>query len=271
MSFSAPGSPPPPPQQQPPYPQNGPAPYPAPQPGPYQGHPYPAGPVHQAPAPQGVLRSPQGLATALTWLLGTAVVAHLASAASGVYEQSWLRGFAGDTLFDDLELSLSNGFTIIAGLLKLLSMAPSIVVFIVWFHRVRVNGGIFRPDAFTLSNGWAIGGWFIPVGNLFLPFRVARQTWRASTQRAPDGSERQASAALLTAWWTFWILGVSLGRVSDRLYIRAETVAALSDAGALGIVSDLTMVVAGALAVLFVRRLTAMQNTMATEGPYSRV
>ncbi|MFJ3926434.1 DUF4328 domain-containing protein [Streptomyces sp. NPDC090022] len=263
MSFSPPGSPPP----AQPFPQPGPAPYQVPQ----QGHPYPGGPVHMvAPAPHDVLRSPQGLATALTWLLGAATAVHLFSAGAGAYEQAWLRGFSGDVHFDDLELGLSPALTILAGLLQLLTVLPTIVVFIIWFHRVRSNGGIFRPDGFTLGRGWAIGAWFVPVANLVMPCRIALQTWRASTQRGPDGSDRPAPVALLMSWWAFWVLGAILGRVFSRIYMSADTVDELLPAGRLGIAADLVTMVAGVLAVLFVRRLTAMQNTMATEGPYAR-
>lgn len=263
MSFGTPGSQPPP----------GPRPQPLPRPGPapYQAYPHPGGPVHAAPpVPQGALRSPKGLATALTWLLGAAAAAHLFSVGAGAYEQSWLRGFAGDTPFDDLELGLSPALTILAGVLQFLTVLPTVVVFIVWFHRVRSNGGVFRPDVFTLGRGWSIGAWFVPVANLFLPHRIARQTWRASTQLGPDGSHRTAPTALLTSWWAVWVLAVIMGRVSSKIYMAAETVDELRSAGLLGIAADLVTVIAGVLAILFVRRLTAMQNTMATEGPYAQ-
>lgn len=270
MSFSAPGSPPPaqPYPQPQSFPQPGPAPYPVPQ----QGHPYRGGPGHPAPpAHQGVLRSPKGLATALTWLLGAATAVHLFSAGAGAYEQSWLQGFAPDTHFDDLEFGLSPALTILAGVLQLLTVLPTVVVFLIWFHRVRSNGEVFRPDSFTLSRGWAIGAWFVPVANLFLPYRIARQTWRASTQRGPDGSDRPAPAALLTSWWVVWVVAAITGRVFTKIYMAAGTVDELLAAGLLGIAADLATVIAGVLAILFVRRLTAMQNTMATEGPYARI
>ncbi|GAA0280449.1 hypothetical protein GCM10010302_17780 [Streptomyces polychromogenes] len=182
-----------------------------------------------------------------------------------------MQGFPGSTRFDDLELSLSPALTMLAGVLQFLTVLPTVVVFIIWFHRVRSNGGAFRPDVFTLGRGWAIGAWFVPVANLFLPHRIARQTWRASTQLGPDGADRTAPASLLTSWWVVWVLAAITGRVFSKIYMAAETVDALLSAGLLGIAADLVTVIAAILAVLFVRRLTAMQNTMATEGPYARV
>ncbi|MEU8778136.1 DUF4328 domain-containing protein [Streptomyces sp. NPDC048606] len=269
MSFSAPGSPPPGQPYPQPYPQPGA--HPHPYQGHPQGHPYPGAPGYPAPAVrQDVPRSPKGLATALTWLLGAGAAVHLFSAGAGGYEQSWLGGFAPDTHFDDLEISLSAGLTMLAGALQVLTMVPTIVVFIIWFHRVRGNGGVFRPDAFTLGRGWAIGAWFVPVANLVMPYLIARQTWRASTQRGPDGSERSASMALLTSWWVVWVVAASLGRIFSKVYMAADTVEELLAAGSLGIVADLVTMVAAVLALLFVRRLTEMQNTMAAQGPYAR-
>ncbi|MFD4241618.1 DUF4328 domain-containing protein [Streptomyces sp. NPDC058525] len=281
MSFSAPGSPPPPPGPPPheaagPYPGQ---PYPeqpyAQQPYPGQpahpGQPYPGQPVYAGPPPPGdVLRSPQGLATALTVLLSVAGAVNLFSAGVNLFAWSAMKDLiAGADRGASDKLSVSDGLTALAGSLQLLTLLGTATVFIIWFHRVRVNGEIFRPDAFTLGRGWAIGAWFVPIGNLFLPFRTARQIWTASTQLAPDGSYRPVSAAPLTAWWLVWVLAACVDRVYAQMYKYAETSEAARDASAVGVLSDLLMVAAAVLAVLFVRKLTALQNTKAIQGLYA--
>ncbi|MHC8561992.1 DUF4328 domain-containing protein [Streptomyces albidoflavus] len=60
----------------------------------------------------------------------------------------------------------------------------SIVVFLVWFRRGRVNAEVFDPYGHTLRRGWAVGSWFVPFANLWLPRRVAVDTWRASASPA---------------------------------------------------------------------------------------
>ncbi|MEU9143274.1 DUF4328 domain-containing protein [Streptomyces sp. NPDC048349] len=281
MSFSAPGSPPPP--GRPPYTAPGPYPgrqYPAqshpapPYPGqPYPGQPYPGRPVYPGPPPPvDVLRSPQALATALTVLFSVSAAVNLFSAGANLFAWSLMKDLIADPgrVADDT-LDRSDVLTAFAGGFQLLTLLATATVFIIWFYRVRTNGEIFRPDAFTQSRGWAIGAWFIPVGNLFLPFRTARQIWAASTQLAPDGSHRAVSTAPLTAWWVLWVLAACTDRVFAQMYKRAETPVALRDASVVGIVSDLLMVAAAVLAVLFVRKLTAMQNTKAVQGPYAAV
>ncbi|MEU9302525.1 DUF4328 domain-containing protein [Streptomyces sp. NPDC048269] len=270
MSFSAPGSPPPP--GQPPYTSA--APYPAqPYQGqPHPGQPYPGQPVYPGPPPVDVLRSPQGLATALTVLLSVAAAIDLFSAGANMFAWSLMKDVIADPgQVAEGTLDLSDILTGLAGGLQLLAMLATATVFIVWFYRVRVNGEIFRPDAFSQGRGWAIGAWFIPVGNLFLPFRTARQIWTASTQLGPDGSYRHVSSAPLTAWWTVWVAALCFDRVFSQMYKRAETPAAVRDASLVGIAADLLMVAAAVFAVLFVRKLTALQNTKAAQGPYAAV
>ncbi|MFF3620532.1 DUF4328 domain-containing protein [Streptomyces sp. NPDC002467] len=279
MSFSAPGSPPP-PQPQPGLPPYGAAPHPAPHPappqagGPLPGQPYPAqGQYPRPPYPYppqlvDVLRSPQGLATALTVVLSVTAAVNLFSAGANVYARSLMTDLIADRdTVSEGSLDLSDVMTGAAGSLQLLTVLGTAALFITWFHRVRVNGEIFRRDGFTRTRGWAIGGWFVPIGNLFIPYQTALEIWAASTQQAPDGSYRRVSTAPVTAWWALWVLAAISDRVFSVLYARAETPETLRSASSVGIVSDLLTVAAAVLAIVFVRRLTALQNTKAAQGP----
>ncbi len=102
-----------------------------------------------------------------------------------------------------------------------------------------------------------------------MPFVTARQIWRASTQLHPNGSPVRVSAAPLTAWWVVRVVASIVGRFSGLLHTGAESTGERAAAAGVGIGSDLLMVAAAGLAVLFVRRLTALQNTMAAQGPYA--
>ncbi|MFD7833820.1 DUF4328 domain-containing protein [Streptomyces sp. NPDC059761] len=247
-------------------------PYPGPpQPG-YPGGPYPGMPYAAPLPPTDVLRSPRGLAVAVTALLGVAAAVNLFSAAISGYVFSLMKRVSADPAdVGQGTLDRSDILTAVAGSLQSLILLATAVVFIIWFHRVRVNGEIMRPDAFVQKRGWAIGGWFVPIGNLFLPFQIAKQTWTASTQLGPDGSFREVSAAPLNAWWALWASSLVLDRVFSVMYKRADTPEALRDASAVGMVTGLVTVAAAVLAIVFVRKLTAMQTTKAQQGPYAAV
>lgn len=70
----------------------------------------------------------------------------------------------------------------------MLALLATATVFIVWFHRVRTNAGVFAPDLQSRGAGWAIGGWFIPIGNLWIPRGVAGDVLRASRHDTCHGS-----------------------------------------------------------------------------------
>lgn len=237
------------------------APGPAPSPSPYP----PSRPVR-------VLRSPQGTATAVTALLSVGAVVALLSAWGKLTRwQNMKEVLADPPGTDHSGMAAADMSNALIGLVQSLTMLATTVVFIMWFHRVRCNAEVFRPDGFSQSAGWAIGGWFVPIANLFFPYRTARETWNASTQNAPDGSFRSVSGAPVVAWWLACVAAWFLDGLASYEYRKAMDPAAVRDASSLGVVADLVIVVAAVLAVLFVRKLTALQDAKAAQGPNAAV
>ncbi|MFD6885613.1 DUF4328 domain-containing protein [Streptomyces sp. NPDC059957] len=224
--------------------------------------PYPAS------QPVQVLRSPQGLATAVTALLSVgAVFALLATWGKVTRWQHMKQVLTDPPGTDHSGMAAADFLNSLVEFAQSLTTAATVVVFLMWFHRVRCNAGVFRPDGFSQSAGWAIGGWFVPIANLFFPYRTARETWDASVQNAPDGSFRSISGAPVVAWWLVGVSGWFLHGLASYQYGKAEGAAEVRDASSLGAFGDLIAVVAAVLAVLFVRKLTAMQGVKAAQGP----
>ncbi|MCX4782537.1 DUF4328 domain-containing protein [Streptomyces sp. NBC_01264] len=246
----------------------GPSPSP-PSPEPYpQPYPYPYPPA----APTPVLGSPQGAATAATALLWVVAGLYLLSAAFNVNE--WLelgRVLADPVGVDHSGMASTDYLRAFTGLAQDAAMLATAIVFLVWFHRVRGNGQVFRPDGFSQSAGWAIGGWFVPIANLFLPYRTAREIWDASAQNAPDGSFRRVPGTPVVAWWLTVVLACALSQFAAWKELLGETTEAARDAHGLGVFADLATVTAAVLAVGFVRKLTAMQHRKALQGPNAAV
>ncbi|WP_327256370.1 DUF4328 domain-containing protein [Streptomyces sp. NBC_01244] len=236
---------------------------PAPSPSPY---PYPPS------RPAQLLRSPDSMAKAATVLLMVGAVAHLLSTGFNLHKWQVQKQLIADPAGLDYDnLASIDGLDALVGFLQQSTMLATVVVFIIWFHRVRCNAEVFRPDGFSQSAGWAIGGWFVPIANLFLPYRTARETWDASAQYAPDGSYRHVSGAPVVAWWLTFIAGSVISKVAAWNYAKTAAHEGLRDAFLLGAVGDLTTVVAAVLAVLFVRGLTLMQGLKAAQGPNAAV
>lgn len=56
------------------------------------------------------------------------------------------------------------------------------------------------------TEGWNIGGWFVPIGNLWLPKQLINDIWRGTDASARHPDARLGSLpGVLLAWWLTWI------------------------------------------------------------------
>jgi hypothetical protein len=73
----------------------------------------------------------------------------------------------------------------------------AMVMFVVWLYRARINAdGHGWPQ--RRSPGAAIWSWFAPVVNLFVPFQIVADIWRAGL----PAQARANPATLPGIWWT---------------------------------------------------------------------
>jgi hypothetical protein len=112
-------------------------------------------------------------------------------------------------------------------LLSLIGQAVAGILVIVWLTRARANADALYVARHRLAAGWAIGGWFIPIGNLFLPVIVVLDLVKASN---PTGQ----SLPRVWMWWAGWIggnlatlIGITVMLASDPLTRRGPASLAL--------------------------------------------
>jgi hypothetical protein len=81
------------------------------------------------------------------------------------------------------------------------------ILFVVWFRRARINAE--RHDyRQRRARGWTFWGWIVPIVNLWFPFQLMGDIWRAGLP-AP---RRRKTAWLPALWWTCWLLsGAAFG------------------------------------------------------------
>jgi len=203
-----------------------------------------------------VYRSPRGPATATAVLLAL----NGAVAVGSVVVMLFLYAAEpGDDVSLLVDLFGSNATTE-AGLLLTLATA---VLFVLWLYRVRVNAEVIYPHGHQYARGWVIGGWIVPLVNFWFPWRITNDVWRASGPPGEHGVPRPVPAGLVHAWWTALMLGELLsvlGRQSMGSEAALHYVDSYREALIVLIASELLTAAAAVLAVLVVRRLTAMQE-----------
>ncbi|MGW4898175.1 DUF4328 domain-containing protein [Kitasatospora sp. NPDC004240] len=211
-------------------------------------------------------RSPEGVGIAASVLLGLNAVVSLGVVGLDLYAYAEFGDLADGTsqrLPDSFD-----GFVTLAGAVGAVSTAVLVVtavVFLVWFYRTRENAGRFVPDGHQLGQGWAIGGWFVPIVCLWFPWRVAADTWQASAPPAADGGRQFIPQRVVSLWWSAWIGSVILGRIAAATtkLDRADPGSTLKATLGLEIAENVLAVAAAVLAILFVRRLSVMQDARA--------
>jgi hypothetical protein len=106
------------------------------------------------------------------------------------------------------------------GVVSSLGFFLAMVMFVVWFYRARVNAeGSGWPQ--RRSPGWAIWGWFVPVLNLWVPFEIMDDIWRAGL----SAQARANRSVLPGIWWGcllafFFLLSYIPGHANLVWYVR---------------------------------------------------
>jgi uncharacterized Tic20 family protein len=83
-----------------------------------------------------------------------------------------------------------------------LGLTAAGVVFLIWLRRARLNADQYSPVRHRYSPAMAVGGWFIPIVNWWLPAIVMNDLARASDPL--DTGRRRDS--LVIAWWGTLVL-----------------------------------------------------------------
>jgi hypothetical protein len=81
-------------------------------------------------------------------------------------------------------------------------MLAAEILWLFWQHRATENLWARGYQGLRVRPGWAVGWWFVPIANLFMPCVAMLELDRRST---PDGMPRRASP-LVGVWWGSWIV-----------------------------------------------------------------
>jgi len=135
--------------------------------------------------------------------------------------------------------------------------------FVAWLYRARRNAGRLS-GSLQWAPGWAIGGWFIPVASLVIPYLVVRDVRRASApapQPVPVGW-----------WWTSVLVTALLNRLIwlyDDGRFEGTALDTRIVAYPLWTVGTVMIAVTAFLSARVVRRITTAQQRTGEAGATS--
>lgn len=125
--------------------------------------------VRTSPPPSGLGRGYFVRADVLGFLLVLTTLASGVRLVSDVWGYRMIQGWRTDPS----TVSVDNGVLLdtlrsVTSLGELLLMVPIAVLFIMWLYQAATSDRV-GPAALRHAPGWAIGGWFVPLANWFIP------------------------------------------------------------------------------------------------------
>lgn len=227
------------------------------------------------PAVGGAVKRVGGLSKVVAILVGLVALATVVqTAVSSTVSDDASAFLAGDITDNEFEDSIV-AVGAIGSLTTLLTIAAAVVT-VIWMFRIASNVRAVGRRT-TWSPVFSIFGWVLPPFLYVIPFLVLRELWKASEPGPVDGSEswkQTRDDPLLWIWLVaFGLLpaGLFVVEVSSlastsfgtgALESQAES---LEDFGIVQWLSALLSVIAAAVWIPFVRRLTTRHRQLTSE------
>lgn len=141
-----------------------------------------------------------------------------------------------------------------------------VIVFCVWIYRAFKNLSDLQRSGVETSPRLAVGNYFIPLANFYMPYKSMRELWNASTsdtEPASDSSGYQwnysPETMLLTIWWSSFITAEILDRFYT-MYSNNDSSDIGSGESIFGIILLMLYITAAVSVGIIVKEITYSQN-----------
>ncbi len=131
------------------------------------------------------------------------------------------------------------------------------VAFLAWLYRTTRNVPLLGGGDTRRTAGGAVGWWFVPIANLFVPYQIVADVDRRLAIVVGSAWTRW----LVLAWWLCWTLGGVLARILGFTRTsETTTIQELRELFEIQLYADVLVFVAGLLLLRLVWRMQARQD-----------
>jgi len=167
--------------------------------------------------------------------------------------------FAEGQAFDDnpgglAALLLYFAFTILGAVIFIITT----VGFLMWLHRSSSNlpaFGYWKSQGY--SPAWAVGSFFVPIANLFMPYQALKEIWQNSRPaNSQSFSFSTSPPGFFPAWWAFWLAS----NFATNIHFRISGEVPHEAKVIVGIVSEVLSIAAAAFAIQVIKEIDERQD-----------
>lgn len=197
-------------------------------------------------------KEPGALTTILSVLLFLGMAFSAYAALSDYWEYELLLAVQQGDDFTDEQITQNDSRQAVVAIVQVSLLLLTAILFGMWTYRMNWNAHSIDESNMSISPGWAVGYYFIPVVNLWKPYSAIKETFKTFTSQ----EEPLSGGSALGFWWFCWIVSNILGRVVFRLSMRAETVEELIQSTLFTLASDLFDILLHTAALMMVITLS---------------
>lgn len=138
------------------------------------------------------------------------------------------------------------------GLLQLAVTLITAIIFLKWTYRIINNAYSIDGSSLTISPGWGIGYYFVPIFSLWKPYQALRDAYDVLISKCAV----ERNQLLFSLWWAAWLISCFAGQAVFRLSLRAETIDELIVANSITLGSDAWDFLLNLIAIMLVMHVT---------------
>lgn len=155
---------------------------------------------------------------------------------------------------------LSIGVMVLYALTSLALFLATVILHFIWTYRAAANTRVFGATGHDYSPGWAVGWFFVPVANLFVPYKVASEIVKASTPGGRAKLWQSFEVPAFVGWWWGAYVGASiLSKLGNRLPLGGFPVFSL--------VSYFVTIFAAFFAMKYINHVCELQRNQIDDVP----
>src|SRR4051794_15028358 len=173
-----------------------------------------AGAVEPRPVHEGYVYRPlRGLANVILGALAVLCLVDVGSALHDFVGIGLMRRLIAAAPVGQEDLLIFDGVTRILLGLRTLAMLVVTVVFCLFMARANRNARSFGCSPLRFTPRWSAGVLFVPIWNLYKPYRAVAELWQASESRPDVPWQTAPTPALLHLWWAAWLTHFVLSQI----------------------------------------------------------
>jgi len=213
------------------------------------------------------LRPNEQRANTLLFFMWTVLVLEIISLISSGLQYNLLQSASNGAGISSEAATANDLREQIISIIYLIAYICSGIVFIMWFRRAYYNLHQ-RVNNLSYTEGWAAGGWFVPIASFYIPFKIMKELYnetRSYFHKKDDSLHVDLPTKFLGIWWTLWILNGILSQIVFRLSRNADTLSGLMSVTILDMISESIGIVLALITIKIIKDYSKIERLFQTK------